>query len=223
MKTEEIRHSLGGSAIESIKQIIDDTEFLKCNAFCRGRDYTKNETIMTKFMYLEHILWGSITSDIMNDNSLYNMVKTYTTQTVSPAMINTIERRISVLISAFEGTKNVLMPQLPMLYCSYLLAAHLQDNATLTDTEIATRIKLFADYVKDLRTDFISAIKDYDHVKEFTEDEHRWYKMTMENFGKRGTAKSEVHIYTEWFKTVLDQYESKFGKNAKKKTLKLFH
>jgi len=221
MRTEEIRHSLGGNAIDTIKEIIDQTDFMKCHAFCRGSDYTKYETIMTKFLYFEHIIIGSITSDIMNDNSLYNMVKAYTTQKVDTKLKQVVIDRIKILTNAYKDSKNVLMPQLPMLYCSYLLAAKLQDQKTLTNLEIADKLYAFSEYVKDLRTDYIDAIKDYDHQKKYTDEEHKWYKMTMENFGKRGTAKCEVHIYTEWFQDVWNQFITKFP--LKRKKLSLFN
>lgn len=223
MKTEEIRHSLGGSAIEAIKKILSQTDFVKCNAFCRGRDYTKNETIITKFMYFEHIILGKITSDIMNDNSLYNMVKIYTIQDIADIITDSVEKRVKVLVDAFKDVKNVLMPQLPMLYCSYLLVADLQDQNTMSDSSVANYVYEFAEYVRDLRADYINAAKDYDHVKKYTDEEHKWYKMTMENFGKRGTAKCEVHIYTEWFKTVKERFKTKFPSAYKKRTvLKMF-
>ena len=223
MRTEEVRHSLGGNAIEVIRDIIlTDTDFMKCNAFCKGRNYTKYETVMTKFMYLEHIMSGGVASDLMNDNSLYNMIKAYTTMPFDQKLKDTLKNRVEIIIEAYKDIKNVLMPQLPMTYASYLLVATLQNEGTLSDAEISNKLRQFADYVKDLRVDYIEAVKDYDYKKVFTEDEHRWYKMTMENFGKRGTAKAEVHVYTEWFQSVWNQFLSKFPL-PKRKKLSLFH
>lgn len=227
IKTEEIRHALGGSAIENIKQIIDDTDFKKCNAFCRGGNYTKNETIITKFMYLEHILSGNVTSDIMDDNSLYNMVKTYVDQDMQPAMVDTIKKRVETLVDIYKDVKNPLTPQLPMTYASYLLVAQLQDSGTLSDAQIANKMRDFADYVRDLRTDYLVVNQDPAREKHYTEKEYQWYRTSVDNFGKRGTAKSGVHIFTDWFPTIYKHFEEKFMPKTeepkKRKVLTLFN
>lgn len=82
----------------------------------------------------------------------------------------------------------------------------------------------FTQYVQDLRVDYISKIKDWKYKEKYTEEEHQWYRQTMENFGKRGTAKTEVHIYTQWFEAVWKRFEALYGKELtkKKKVLHLF-
>ena len=226
IKTEEMRHALGGSAIETIKEIYDKTEINKIHAFSRSSDYTKHETLLTKWMYLEHVLTAveyDKNADIIDDNALYHMVKNYTEQKVPTTLKNTIIKRVKSIKFAYKDVKNVLMPQLPMVYGSYLLAARLQDQYGLDEITTGNLIFAFTTYVQNLRIDYISKLKDWGFQEQYAEADHQWYRMTMENFGKRGTAKTEVHIYTQWFETMWKQFESLYGKELKKKkTLHLF-
>jgi len=227
IKTEEMRHALGGSAIETIKEIYDKTNIGKIRAFSKTADYTKQETLLTRWMYLEHVLDAIAydkNADIIDDNALYNMVKDYTNKTVPVAMKNLITKRIKSIIFAFKDIKNVLMPQMPMVYGSYLLAARLQDEYGLDEITTGNLIFAFATYIRNLRVDYLSKIKDWNFNEQYSEADHQWYRLTMENFGKRGTAKTEVHIYTQWFEKVWKQFESLYGKELKKpkKTLHLF-
>jgi len=226
IKTEEKRHSLGGSAIETIKEIYDKTEINKIHAFCRSNDYTKQETLLTKWMYLEHALKAveyDSGADIVDDNALYNMVKNYTTEKVSPTLKNTMIKRIKSIKFAYKDVKNVLMPQLPMIYSSYLLSARLQDQYGLDEITTGNLIFAFTGYIQNLRVDYISKLKDWSYKEQYTEEEHQWYRTTMENFGKRGTAKFEVHVITQWFEAMWSRFEALYGKELKKrKTLHLF-
>lgn len=226
IKAEEMRHALGGSAIEVIKEICDKTDFKKLHAFSRSTDYIKHETILTKFMYLEHVL-GAIdydkNADIIDDNSLYNMIKNYTDKKISIEMKNSIIKRVKSVKYALKDIKNVLMPQLPMVYGSYLLAARLQDKYNKTELQAGDMIFNFVNFIQELRLDYIAKLKDWSYESKFDESEHQWYRSTMENFGKRGTAKTEVHVYTQWFESVWNKFEEKYKKElTKKKTLHLF-
>ena len=227
IKTEEMRHALGGSAIDTIKEIYDKTEINKIRAFSKSTDYTKHETLLTKWMYLEHAVEAidyDQNADIVDDNALYNMVKTYTEQKFPVALKNTIIKRVKSIKFAYKDVKNVLMPQLPMVYGSYLLANRLQDKYGIDEITAGNLIFAFTQYIQDLRVDYISKIKDWKYKEKYTEEEHQWYRMTMENFGKRGTAKTEVHIYTQWFEAVWKRFEALYGKELtkKKKVLHLF-
>ncbi len=226
IKTEEMRHALGGAAIDAIKDIYEKTEINKLRAFSKSTDYTKHETLLTKWMYLEHAVNAigyDANADIVDDNALYNMVKTYTEQSFPVALKNTIIKRVKSVKFAYKDYKNVLMPQLPMVYGSYLLAVRLQDQFKIDEITAGNLIYAFTQYVQDLRVDYIAKIKDWNYKEKYTEEEHQWYRMTMENFGKRGTAKTEVHIYTQWFEAVWKRFEALYGKELKKKkTLRLF-
>jgi len=227
IKTEEMRHALGGSVIETIKEIYDKTEINKIHAFSRSTDYTKHETLLTKWMYLEHVLKEieyNKNADIIDDNALYNMVKKYVDEKVSPTIKNTIIKRVKSIKFAYKDVKNVLQPQMPMVYGSYLLAARLQDQYGLDEITTGNLIYAFTQYVQNLRVDYIAKIKDWGFEEQYPEADHQWYRMTMENFGTRGTAKTEVHIYTQWFEMLWKQFESLYGKEFKKqkRTLHLF-
>ena len=229
IRTEEMRHALGGSAITTIKEIYEKTDINKIHAFTRSADYTKHETLLTKWMYLEHAMEAvsyDAGADIIDDNALYNMVRNYLTQKVSPTMKNTIIKRVKSIKFAMKDIKNVLMPQLPMVYSSYLLAARLQDKYELDEITAGNLIYMFTKYIQELRVDYLNKIKDWSAPIQFTEEEHQWYRLTMENFGKRGTAKHEVHVYTQWFEKVWERFEAKYkkelGSAKKKKILHLF-
>ena len=161
IKTEEMRHALGGSAIETIKEIYEKTEINKIHAFSRSSDYTKHETLLTKWMYLEHVLDAidyDKNSDIVDDNALYNMVKNYVEDKVPVAMKNKIIKRVKSIKFAYKDIKNVLQPQLPMVYGSYLLAARLQDQYGLDEITAGNLIYAFTQYVQNLRIDYIATI-----------------------------------------------------------------
>lgn len=229
IKTEEMRHALGGYAISTIKEIYDQTEINKIHAFSRSSDYTKHETLLTKWMYLEHVLDAisyDENADIIDDNALYNMVKAYTDKKVDVKIKNNIIKRVKSVKYALKDVKNVLMPQLPMVYGCYLLAATLQDKHGMDELTASDFIYNFVNYVQDLRVDYISKIKDYNYQTKYSPEDHQWYRMTMENFGKRGTAKTEVHVYTKWFDAVWKQFEKLYGKDfpkqQKRKILSLF-
>ena len=220
IKTEEMRHALGGSAIDVIKEIYDKTEINKIRAFSKSTDYTKHETLLTKWMYLEHAVSAidyDSNADIVDDNALYNMIKNYTEQKFPVALKNTIIKRVKSIKFAYKDVKNVLMPQLPMVYGSYLLANRLQDKYGIDEITAGNLIFAFTQYVQELRVDYISKIKDWKYKEKYSEEEHQWYRQTMENFGKRGTAKTEVHIYTQWFEAVWKRFEALYGKELKKK------
>ena len=177
-------------------------------------------------MYLEHAIKAvdyDKGADIVDDNALYNMIKNYTEQKFQTSMKNTIIKRVKSIKFAYKDVKNVLMPQLPMVYSSYLLAARLQDQYGIDEITTGNLIFAFTGYIQNLRTDYISKLKDWSYKEQYTEEEHQWYRTTMENFGKRGTAKTEVHIYTQWFEAVWKRFEVLYGKELKKrKTLHLF-
>lgn len=219
IKTEEMRHALGGSAIETIKDIYEKTEINKMRAFSKSTDYTKHETLLTKFMYLEHVLDAisyDKNADIIDDNALYNMIKNYTTEKVPAAIKTSMIKRVKSIKYALKDIKNVLMPQLPMVYGSYLLAARLQDKYGFDELTTSNFIYDFVAFVQDLRADYIAKVKDWEHKNKYEEKYHQWYRATMENFGKRGTAKTEVHVYTSWFETVWEMFEQLYSKELKK-------
>lgn len=227
IKTEEMRHALGGSAISVLREIYNKTEINKIHAFTRSADYTKHETLLTKWMYLEHAIEHIDTdpnADIVDDNALYHMVKYYVGEEFSTKRKNTIIKRIKSIRFAMKDVKNVLMPQLPMVYSSYLIAARLQDQYGMDEITTGNYIYMFTNYIQTLRIDYLTKLKNWDNAKsQYTEEEHQWYRLTMENFGKRGSAKHEVHVYTQWFEKVWKRFEALYGKELKKKkTLHLF-
>lgn len=219
IRTEEMRHALGGHAISTIRTIFDKTEINKLKAFSRSADYTKHETLLTKFLYLEHVIDAisyDKNADIIDDNALYNMVKNYTNKKVPTDIVNRTIKRIKSIKYALKDIKNVLMPQFPMVYGTYLLAARLQDKYGMSELEASDYIYKFVNYIQELRVDYIAKIKDWNFKQKYPEADHHWYRITMENFGKRGTAKSETHIYTMWFEAVWEKFEDKYKKELKK-------
>ena len=227
IKTEEMRHALGGSAITVLREIYNKTEINKIHAFTRSADYTKHETLLSKWMYLEHAIEKideDPNADIVDDNALYHMIKYYVNEDFPTKRKNTIIRRIKSIKNAMKDVKNVLMPQLPMVYSSYLIAARLQDQYGMDEITAGNYIFMFTNYIQTLRIDYLTKLKNWNDPKpQYTEEEHQWYRLTMENFGKRGSAKHEVHVYTQWFEKVWKRFEALYGKDLKKKkTLHLF-
>lgn len=226
IKTEEMRHALGGNAIATIKEIFDKTNIGQLKAFSRSADYTKHETLITKFMYLEHIfdaLSYDKNADIIDDNALYNMVKNYTDKKVPTNIKNQVIKRIKSICYALKDVKNVVMPQMPMIYGTYLLAARLQDKYGMDELTASDFVYKFVQYVTDLRIDYISKIKNWEQKSRYEEKAHQWYRLTMENFGKRGTAKTEVHVYSVWFEAVWEHFESMYSSELKKSKRKLLN
>jgi hypothetical protein len=219
IRTEEMRHALGGYAIESIKTIFDKTDFGKLKAFSRSSDYTKHETLLTKFLYFEHMI-DAVTydknADIVDDNALYNLVKNYVNKKVPTDIINKVIKRVKTLKYALNDVKNPLMPQMPLVYSVYLLAARLQDKYGMTELEASEYVAKFVDFTQKLRTDYLSRTKDWSYEQKYSEEDHRWYRLTMENFGRRGCAKTETHVYTIWFEAVLEKFEERHLKEIKK-------
>lgn len=222
IKTEEVRHALGGHAIDAIKDIYNKTEINKIRAFTKSADYTKHETLLTKWMFLEHSVEAieegyDKSADVVDDNGLYKMIKTYTEKEYPVEKKNAIIKRVKSIKFAMKDVKNVLMPNVPMVYGSYLLAIRLQDKYGLDEITTGNLIFSFMQYTQDLRVDCISKLKDWNYKEKYTEAEHQWYRMTMENFGKRGVAKTEIHIYTQWFETLWKRFEALYNKELKKK------
>mgnify|MGYP003311355895 CR=1 FL=1 len=210
---------LAKDAISTIRTIFDKTEINKLKAFSRSADYTKHETLLTKFLYLEHVIDAisyDKNADIIDDNALYNMVKNYANKKVPTDIVNRTIKRIKSIKYALKDIKNVLMPQFPMVYGTYLLAARLQDKYGMSELEASDYIYKFVNYIQELRVDYIAKIKDWNFKQKYPEADHHWYRITMENFGKRGTAKSETHIYTMWFEAVWEKFEEKYKKELKK-------